>query len=208
MILQTNTRRGIALARPPKQTKNTFDMRGPLFSGAVGHRSTVERLAALVAGRSPVVVLSTVWLAEVLCESAAVLLVVDPRRERAAARALRRSGKAGRALCVATAGGFLPVRRGCAGAIVLDDLADLQDDDLFSYVPDLVPFLMPGGLLVSLDGTKDPAAESRVAGSFLAGGLVRVGQERPREGALITLAVAPTADVAAALCPTSTAPSP
>jgi len=183
-------------------------MRGPLFSGAVGHRQTLERLAALVRGRVPVVVLSTVWLAEALCEVAPVLLVVDPRRARPAMRARKRSEKAGRELLVASAGEALPLKQGSAGAIVLDDLADLEDEDLFSYVPDLVPYLEPGGLLLSLDRTKEPAAESRVAGSFLAGGLLRIGQERPREGALITLAAAPTADVVAALKPAAVASVP
>ncbi|MDX2018726.1 MAG: hypothetical protein SF187_00690 [Deltaproteobacteria bacterium] len=174
-------------------------MRGPLFSGAVGHRSTLERLAALVRQRSPVVVLGTVWLAEALAEATPVLLLVEARRLRAAMRASKRCEKAGRQLTVAIAGPALPLRPAGAGALVLDDLVDLEDDDLLTYVPDLVPFMSEGGLLVTLDRTKEPATESRIAGSFLAGGLLRIGQERPREGALITVGAAPGADVVAAL---------
>lgn len=171
-------------------------MRGPLFSGAVGHKLTLERLAALVTAPQPLVVLSTVWLAEALAFRAPVHLIVEPRRQRAAERARRRSERAGRTLTVSVAGEDLPLRPGSVGALVVDDLAELQDDEAWEFLAAaLVPSLRPGGLLLALDGTKEPSAESMIAGAFLAASLQGIGQERPREGALITVGAAPAASV-------------
>lgn len=174
-------------------------MRGPLFSGAVGHKLTLERLAALVNTAQPLVVLSTVWLAEALASRFPVHLIVEPRRQRAAERARRRVERAGGTLTVTMAGEELPLRDGSVGALVVDDLAELENDDAWDYLVGLVPCLRPGALMLALDGTKDPHTESRIAGAFLAAALQALGQERPREGALITVGAAPAAAVVATL---------
>lgn len=174
-------------------------MRGPLFSGAIGHRLTLERLAALVGPVSPLVVLSTVWLAEALCTRMAVHLVVEPGRMRAAQRARRRAERAGFTLTVTVAGENLPLRLHTAGALVVDDLAGLADEERLDYVAGLIPALKPGGLLLALDGTKDPREEGRIATAFLAAHLQGLGQERPREGALLTVGAAPSSVVGATL---------
>ena len=170
----------------------TWGMRGPLFSGAVGHRLTLTRLAGLVSAAEPIVVLSTVWLAEVLCEVGPVHLIIERRRLRAAQRARLRAERLGRTLSVIVAAEALPLRSHSLGAIVVDELAELEDDEMLDYLAALVPYLRPKALLLGLDRTKDPLAESRISGGFLASTLQGLGQERPREGALITVGAAPS----------------
>jgi hypothetical protein len=177
-------------------------VRGPLFSGPIGHKATVARVAALVGTRRPVVVLSNVWLAEAVCRSAGqVNLLVEPAGLRAGLRARRRHERDGRKLDVAVAGEDLPLGARAASALIVDSLLELDEEDGAAFVADLVPFLNPGGLLVALDGTKDPAHEARVAGWFLAGALIAIGQERPREGAVLTSGRAPA--LAPGLIPTT-----
>ncbi|MCG5054226.1 MAG: hypothetical protein KA712_14775 [Myxococcales bacterium] len=162
-------------------------MKGPLFSGAVGHRHTLERLDALARGRGAVVVLSNIWLAAALCAGGPVHLVVEARRQRTALRARRRAERLGHTLTVSLAAEALPFRPRALGALIVDDLAELASDELHDFVRSLLPFIAEAGLLLSLDSTKEPRVESRIAGAFLAFGLVGLGQERPREGALLTL---------------------
>jgi hypothetical protein len=163
-------------------------MRGPLLSGPVGSRVTLERLAARIGARGPVVVLGTTWLAAALAEALSVTLLVEPDGLKAARRARREAS--GR-LLVAAAGEELPLRRGAAGVIVLEGTLELDERDAQTYVSGLAPYLRADGQLVGVDATKDPAAEARVAAGFLAAGLVGIGQERPREGALVTFGNAP-----------------
>jgi len=42
-------------------------------------------------------------------------------------------------------------------------------------------------VLLALDATKSAAVEARLAGLFLAAALTGIAQERPREGALLTI---------------------
>lgn len=172
-------------------------MRGPLLSGAAGSPATLERVTALLAaafrgsGERPVVVLSAVWLGEALCEAAPIVLVVEPDKIKAGVRAARRTSKAGRQLHVVVAGEELPLGRGCAAALVAEAVTDLGETDGRAFVAALVPHLRQGGLLLALDRTRDPALEAALARHFLAARLTDVGQERPREGALITIGRAP-----------------
>jgi hypothetical protein len=115
-----------------------------------------------------------------------------------AKRALRRAAKAGRALAVAVAGETLPLAAGAAGALVVEGLADTAKEDACTFMLGLGRVLAPEGLVIGLDGTREAAAEARVAGVFLGAGLRGVSQERPKEGALLTVARAPLPEVLAA----------
>jgi hypothetical protein len=66
-------------------------------------------------------------------------------------------------------------------------MSEIEDADARAFLAALVPVLRPAGLVVSLDATKDPSMEARLAGTFLAAALTEISQERPREGALLTI---------------------
>ena len=170
-------------------------MRGPLFSGAIGHPSTLGRLADLVRPHAPVAVLSTVWLARALAEVMPVVLLVEPDNRNAARRALRHV-EGGRALVV-VAGESLPLRGQGVGAIVLDALSDIDSADAGPFVTGLLPHVRPGGLVVALDATKSLLTETQLAGTYLQAGLVDIRQDRPREGAILTVGRAPAPEVTA-----------
>jgi len=195
-------------------------MRGPLFSGAVGSSAVLERLSALVEGKQPVVVLSAIWLAEILARTTPVCLVVEPHRARAARRARKRVARArarlerrsarsqpvrdaagqtpadsGFDLQVAVAGEELPLRSKSVSAVVVESLGELALEDGQAYVRALAPLLQPGGYFIALDRTRDPRLQARLCGHFLSGCLVSIGQERPKEGAVITIGLAPPSDV-------------
>ena len=61
-----------------------------------------------------------------------------------------------------------------------------------------MPLLRPGGRLIAADATSSDAAAARVAGAFLAAALLEIVQEWPREGAVLTVGIAPAASVTAA----------
>lgn len=166
-------------------------MRGPLLSGPVGSRATLERVAQRLAGHAPAVVLSTTWLGQSLAEAVGVVLLVAPGATKAARRARRDVGH--ERLLVAIAGDDLPLLHGSVASIVVDGLTELDPDDAAAHLGTLVPYLRPDGQIIALDGTKDPQFEARAAALFLAAGLVGIGQERPREGAVLTFAAAPPA---------------
>lgn len=132
-------------------------------------------------------VLSSLWVASALAEEIPVIVLVEPDVRRAARRALARGSGTPGNLSVLTAAEDVPLRPGSVGTLVVESLTDIDDADARAFVAGLVPVLRPAGLLVSLDPTKDPTVEARVAGTFLSAALYDIAQERPREGALLTL---------------------
>jgi hypothetical protein len=172
-------------------------MRGPLLSGPVGHPATLARLCQIVRAHPPTVVLSSLWLASELAAEIPVLVLVEPDVRRQAQRALQRSAGARHQLSALLAAEDLPLRRGSAGSLVIEGLTEIEDPDASPFLAALVPALRPDGVVLSLDGTKDPLAEARLAGLFLSATLTGIAQERPREGAVLTVGHAPAAAVSA-----------
>jgi hypothetical protein len=174
-------------------------MRGPLLSGALGSPATLARVCGLVREHSPVVVLSTLWLAETLAPEMPILALVEEDKRGAALRAHKRARKLGLPLGIVMAASDLPLLSGSVGAVLVDSLVDIEDPtaaaDLLLAV---LPTLRQDGIVVSLDATKNPELESRVSAMFLAASLTQISQIRPRDGALVTVARAPHAAVAAA----------
>ncbi len=142
--------------------------------------------------------LSSLWLAAALAEEIPVIALVERDRAVAAARARGKARKAGQQLWPLVAAEDLCLRPGSAGALVIEALTDIEDAAA-DYLIGLMPALRADGSVVSLDATKDPATEARIAGIFLAAALTGITQERPKEGALITVGQLPPAVVLAAL---------
>lgn len=174
-------------------------MRGPLLSGALGSPATLAHVCGLVREHSPVVVLSTLWLAETLAAEVPILALVEEDKRSAALRAHKRARKLGLPLGIVVAASDLPLLPGSIGSVLVDSLIDIEDPNAAAdLLLAVLPTLRPDGIVVSLDATKNPDLESRVAGMFLAATLTRISQSRPRDGALITVARAPHAEVTAA----------
>ncbi len=138
-------------------------------------------------------VLSALWLAETLSADLPILALVEEEKRSAAVRAVRRTGKAGRPLLVVSAGEDVPLRRGTIGAILIENLMDVEDlAAAEELLVGLLPALRPDdGVIGSLDATKNQEVEARVSGLFLAAALTGIAQFRPREGALLTVGHAP-----------------
>jgi hypothetical protein len=168
-------------------------MRGPLFSGPIGSSVTLERLAQIARARGPVAVLSSAWLALQLAEAQAgpVLLLIEADARSSGARARRKAE--GRSLLVVVAGDRVPLARASVGTLVVEGLGDVDEGASVDFLHGLAPVLAPDGALVALDNTKDPQLEARLAGELLAAGLTHLAQERPREGALLTIGRPPPA---------------
>jgi hypothetical protein len=167
-------------------------MRGPFLSGALGSAATLDRVCRVLQDHQPTVVLSALWLAETLSSSFPVLALVEEEKLSAALRAVRRAQKSANPLLVVSAGEDVPLRRGAVGAILIENLMDVEDqaaaEDL---LVGLLPALRPDGLVISLDATKHQETEARLAALFLAAALTGITQVRPREGALLTIGSAP-----------------
>jgi len=174
-------------------------MRGPLLSGTLGSQATLARVCGLVREHSPVVVLSTLWLAETLATEMPILALVEEDKRASALRTQKRARKSGVPLSIVMAASDLPLRPGSVGAVLVDSLVDIEEPaaatDLLLGV---LPTLKSDGIVVSLDATKNPDLEARVSGIFLAASLSQITQMRPRDGALLTVARAPHAAVTAA----------
>ena len=167
-------------------------MRGPLLSGPLGSQPTLEALlrwtqfpstdaaasappgAAAAPGRGPVVVLGPPWLGAAMARGGRTLLLVERELRPAALRTHRRAQKESQPLDIA-----LPAEGE-------------------RWIAALMPLLRPGGRLIAADATSSDAAAARVAGAFLAAALLEIVQEWPREGAVLTVGVAPAASVTAA----------
>jgi hypothetical protein len=173
-------------------------MRGPLLSGPIGSAPALAALARWTAGVAPVVVLGPPWLGDAVARGGASLVLVETAARPIALRALRRARKERRPLQVALAAGELPLRPGTLPALVVENTAGLPPDDALRWLQALVPCLRPGGRLIAVDATSSKASAARIAGAFLAAALIGIVQEWPREGAVLTVGVAPAADITAA----------
>jgi hypothetical protein len=181
-------------------------MRGPLLSGALGSPATLGRALQLVREHPPVVVLSALWLAETLSSEIPVLALIEEDKRGAAGRALRRAHKQGLPLSVVVAAADVPLAKTAVGAVLVDSLVDIEEHSAaIELLAGLCPLLKADGLVLSLDATKSPTLEARVAEIFLAASLTQVKQMRPRDGALLTTGVVPDPAVVAARLRTSAA---
>jgi SAM-dependent methyltransferase len=174
-------------------------MRGPLLSGTLGSQATLARVCSLVRERSPVVVLSTLWLAEALATEMPILALVEEDKRAAALRSQKKARKTGLPLTIVMAASELPLASESVAAVLVDSLIDIEEPSAAAeLLLGILPTLQPGGIVVSLDATKNPELEARVSGMFLAASLVHIEQMRPRDGALLTVAQAPHPAVTAA----------
>ena len=158
-----------------------------------------ETLRITYAPKPPTVVLSSLWLGAAAAAEVPVLALLEPEVLKPARRALRKAGQSGQRLSVVLAGEALPLQRGRAGSIVIENLMEIDAAETVGYLGRLLAALRPDGVIVALDRTKDPALEARLAGAFLAAGLTGIAQERPREGALLTVGGAPSIAVQRAI---------
>ena len=126
------------------------------------------------------------------------LLLVEGDLRPQALRTHRRAKKESRPLDVALAAAELPFGRGTLSALVVENVAGLPDAEGERWIASLTPLLRPGGRLIAADATSSDEAAARVAGTFLAAALIQIVQEWPREGAVLTVGIAPAASVTAA----------
>ena len=194
-------------------------MRGPLLSGPLGSQPTLEALlrwtqistqaapqasmeaptaANAALPRSPVVVLGPPWLGAAIARGGQTLLLVEGELRPQALRTYRRAKKESRPLDVALAAAELPFGRGTLSALVVENVAGLPPAEGERWIAALMPLLRPGGRLIAADATSSDVAAARVAGAFLAAALLDIVQEWPREGAVLTVGIAPAAAVTAA----------
>ncbi|MEO8211872.1 MAG: hypothetical protein ABI560_01715 [Myxococcales bacterium] len=173
-------------------------MRGPLLSGPLGSATTLDAVAKSLGAAASVVVIGPLWLGEVLSTRVRVLLLAEPEEKPRARRAARRTAAAGQRLTVATAGVDLPLALGGVEALLVESASTLDAEAISRWMATLVPVLRPGGRLMALDATDDPAVEARLAGVFLASALGHIVQDRPREGVVLTVGTAPPATVISA----------
>jgi hypothetical protein len=180
-------------------------MRGPLLSGPLGSQPSIEALLRWTAPApgaapdpAPVVVLGPPWLGAALAGGGRTLLLVEREARPQALRAARRARKETRPLDVALAAADLPFRPGTLSSLVVENVAGLPPEEGERWIAALAPMLRPGGRLIAADATSSDAAAARVAGHFLAAAMTEIVQERPRDGAVLTVGVAPVASVVAA----------
>jgi hypothetical protein len=156
----------------------------------------LDRTTELIHRHQPVVVLSALWLAETLATEMPVLALVEPEKQTAAVRAMKRARKRSLPLTIVVAGADVPLGERCIGSILLENLIEIEETGAAAdLLVRLLPSFLPDALVISLDATKTPALEARVAEIFLAAGLTQIRQIRPRDGALLTYALAPRAEV-------------
>ena len=132
------------------------------------------------------------WLGDAIATAGRVLALVEPDVRPVALRARRRAHKQNRALDVALAAAELPLGRSVLPALVVENVGGLQEEEAIRWLAALVPCLRPAGRLIAADATSSTAAAARVAGAFLSAALTDIVQEWPRDGALLTIGVAPT----------------
>jgi hypothetical protein len=179
-----------------------FFMRGPLLAGPIGSSAMLARVCAIARERKPAVVLSALWLAERLATEVPVAVLIEADKRRGARRAVKRAARENQPLMVVAAGEELPVAVQQAGCILIENVSEIADDaEAADFLAHLAPALRSDGVLLALDATKNPALEARVAGLFLAASLTGIAQERPRDGAVLTIGGAAPAPVLAARLP-------
>jgi hypothetical protein len=170
-------------------------VKGPLLSGALGSAATLAAVLRWTEGRAPVVVIGPAWLGDAVATTGRALVLVEAEALPIAVRARRRARKQNRALEVAVAAAELPLARSALSALVVENVGGLQEDEATRWLAALVPCLRPGGRLIAADATSSTTAAARVAGAFLSAALTEIVQEWPRDGALVTVGVAPTSSV-------------
>jgi len=170
-------------------------VKGPLLSGALGSAPTLAAVLRWTQGRAPIVVIGPPWLGDAIATTGRALVLVESEVRPVALRARRRAHKQQRALDVALAGAELPLGRGALSALVVENVGGLQDEDAKRWLGSLVPCLRPGGRLIAVDATSSTATAARVAGAFLTAALTDIVQEWPRDGALLSVGVAPTSSI-------------
>ena len=190
-------------------------MRGPLLSGPLGSQPTLEALlrwtqpstpastgvstgANVLLPPAPVVVLGPPWLGAAIARGGRTLLLVESELRPQVLRTYRRAKKESRPLDVALAAAELPFGRGTLSALVVENVTGLPPAEGERWIAALMPLLRPGGRLIAADATSSDAAAAQVAGAFLAAALLDIVQEWPREGAVLTVGIAPAASVTAA----------
>jgi len=186
-------------------------MRGPLLSGPLGSQPTLEALLRwtkistqtstginAAPPRAPVVVLGPPWLGAAIARGGRTLLLVESELRPQALRTYRRAKKDSQPLEVALAAAELPFGLGTLSALVVENVAGLPAAEGERWIAALMPLLRPGGRLIAADATSSDDAAARVAGAFLAAALLDIIQEWPREGAVLTVGIAPAAAVTAA----------
>ena len=170
-------------------------VKGPLLSGALGSAPTLAAVLRWTEGRAPVVVIGPPWLGDAVASTSPALVLVEPDVRPVALRARRRAHKQSRPLAVALAGAELPLARAALSALVVENVGGLQDQEATRWLAALVPCLRPGGRLIAADATSSTGAAARVAGAFLSAALTEIVQEWPRDGALLTISIAPTSSI-------------
>jgi hypothetical protein len=145
-----------------------------------------------------VVVLGPPWLGAALSRGGTALVLVEGQVRPQAMRARKRARKENRPLDIALAAADLPFRRGALSALVIENVAGLPPAEAQRWIGALTPTLRPGGRLIAADATSSDAAAARIAGAFLSAALQDIVQEWPRDGAVLTVGVAPPAAVVAA----------
>jgi hypothetical protein len=170
-------------------------MRGPLLSGPLGTVGALEAMARWLDGTGAVAVIGQLWLGDTLSAKMPILLLTEAEERDRARRVARRATAAGRRLTIVLAGVDLPLGQGTVGALLIDGAATLDAESFARWMQALVPALRPGGRLIAVDATANPTVEARLAGVFLGSAMTEIVQERPREGVLITVGVAPPAPV-------------
>jgi predicted O-methyltransferase YrrM len=154
----------------------------------------LERVCLIARERAPALVLSALWLGERLATQFPVTVLIEADKRKSARRAVRKAAKDGQRLMVVSAGEQLPVGDQRTGCVLVENLAEITDDaEAVAFLHRLSPALRPDGLVLALDATKNPAVEARLAGLFLAAALTNIAQQRPREGALLTIGGCPPA---------------
>ena len=155
-------------------------------------------MARWIEAGGPVAVIGQLWLGATLAAKVPIVLLAEADERDRARRVARRAAAAGRSLTVVLAGAELPLARGSVGALLVDGAATLDEESFARWMEALVPALRPGGRLIAADATGSPAVEARLAGAFLAAALTEIVQQRPRDGVLITVGVAPPDPVVSA----------
>src|SRR4051812_42882559 len=124
-------------------------MRGPLLAGPIGSSVMLDRVVAIARERSPAVVLSALWLAERLATQLPVAVLLEGDKRRGARRVVRRAGRDGQRLMVLAAGEALPVGDGRAGCVLIENLAEIEDDvEAVTFLGGLAPALREGGVVM------------------------------------------------------------
>jgi predicted O-methyltransferase YrrM len=173
-------------------------MRGPLLSGPLGSARSLDAILRWLDRADRIAVIGPLWMAEALSSEVSLLLLIEPEERQRARRVVRRARTAGHRLIVVLAGVDLPLAQGTIDTLLIESASTLEAAALARWLATLVPLLRSGGRLIAVDATGNPAAEARLAGQFLGAALTEIVQERPRDGVVLTVGLAPATAVVTA----------